>query len=403
MEEFVNNNQEVFEMLGGAMKFDAFDAAGQMSWPRDSPIISSPNAESSPRFDFVTKLAYFPEKVASVLARDPADALSVVYLDLNTDICNHRCHFCDGFYRSLESGSIPTERVLRLVSEMEDVGVSAVVIAGDRGEPLLHPGAEDILLRLADSPIEVGLYTNGTILPHRLHAPLSRVAWVRVSADAGTSTTHHLMHNYPPGRQDFEHLLKNLAVLVKLVGDVGASFILDETNAHEIEVAANTLLPIGLKFLEFKPKYLPDYSVDSDWLRCMGPVLSVAIERARARWGKRIVLNNQVEALIKGDVPPRLTTVPRTCRTSLLRMVISSHGCYSCTPFRGEPARRFGDIQSQSLVEVLSSPERRALVEQKCERLCAYDAQNEFLLGLEEGRVALPRLGRGQHPQDAFI
>jgi MoaA/NifB/PqqE/SkfB family radical SAM enzyme len=359
--------------------------------------------ERATRFDFVSKLAFFPGKVASTLAHDPRGALSVVYLDVNTDICNHACTFCDGYYRSLESGSIDIARLLRLVDEMEEIGVSAVVLAGDRGEPLMHPHAGRLLERLEASPIAVGLYTNGTVLSRGVEDRLAHLAWVRVSADAGTAATHRELHQYPEGRPDFERMLVTLGLLRDAAVEVGASFILEEANLHEIELGADVLLEAGASYVEYKPKYLPDYEVDTAWLLENGDAVRSALARARQRWGDRIVFNNQVSALLESSAIPDLRTVPRLCRTSLLRMVISTHGCYSCTPYRGDARRRFGDIRESSLAEILESPERKGLVDLLCDRICAYSDQNDHLLGLESGIVSLPTPARARDPQDAFV
>lgn len=355
------------------------------------------------RFDFVSKLSFYPHKVAEVLRRDPVRALSVVYLDVNTNICNHRCTFCDGFYRPLQTRSIPTERLLRLADEMAEVGVLAVVVAGDRGEPLLHTGLPRMLTQLADAGIAVGAYTNGTVLPENLVAPLGRLAWIRVSVDAATAHTHQIMHGYPDHRDDFARLLRNLPVLAGLASDLGVSFILDPDNIDEIEQAADVLLGAGAQFIEYKPKYLPDYTPDAAWLAANAERIGTAITAAQHTWGDRVVVNNQVTGLLNGGTAPTLTRDHRQCLTSLLRMVISTHGCYPCTPYRGEPARRFGDILTQTLHEVLGSPERRALLDRTCDRICAYDRQNDYLLDLSDRRTWLPLNPAQPRPQDAFI
>lgn len=364
--------------------------------------LRSPLAQAV-RFDFEAKLGKYPHKVEAALAGDLINALSVVYLDVNTDICNHNCSFCDGFYRSLSRAAIPTERLLRLVDEMQELGVLAVVIAGDRGEPLLHPGIAELLLRLADSSIQVGMYTNGSVLPRRLAGSLETLAWVRLSADAGSAATHRKMHVYPEGREDFSRLLGNIRVLSESLSDVGVSFILDPTNIHEIDLAADVLLGAGASFIEYKPKYLPNYTVDSAWLAQKAGHISESVATARSRWGDRIVVNNQVANLLAGHETPSIQRSYRRCITAALRMVISSHGCYPCTPYRGEPERRFGDILTQSLREVINGADRTGLIDRPCDRRCAYDRQNELLLDLSEKRATLPISLAPSRPQDAFI
>lgn len=350
---------------------------------------TSPRQTHDPRFDFVAKLAGAPRAVGRALDGDP-DALTVVYLDVNTDLCNHSCSFCDGFYRSLHAARIPTERLLRLVDEMREVGVRAVVIAGDRGEPLLHPGAGALLERLREASIAIGVYTNGTVLPSRLRDPLGRVAWLRVSVDAATAGTHRAMHGYREGRRDFDRVLRTLATLSPRIPELGVSFVLDSRNVHEIAMAADVLLGAGAHFIEYKPKYLPDYRVDEAWLAARRESIAHGIGLARTKWGHRVVVNNQVDALLAEHSLPTLQRSERPCVTSLLRMVVSTHGCYPCTPFRGESEQRFGDILTQSLREVLDRRAALGFVHQPCGRVCAYDAQNDALLEMRDAGRPLP-------------
>lgn len=357
------------------------------------------------RFDFVAKLDYFPAKVRAVQDLDLGKALSVVYLDVNSNICNHACTFCDGFYRPLATKSIPTSRLLTLADEMADAGVQAVVIAGDRGEPLLHPGLARLLEKLAAHGIEIGIYTNASIISDELLDALRSIAWLRISADSATAATHRLMHVYPETRDDFPQMLSNLVRISETVADIGMSFILDTGNVHEIGQAADLYLGLGARFVEYKPKYLPDYTPDADWLVANGSTIRDSIVSAQQRWGDRVVLNNQVSDLLDAGRLPTLQREPRQCLTSLLRMVISTHGCYSCTPYRGEAVRRFGDILTQSLSEILQAAERVRLLDMPCSRICAYDKQNDHLLALRQGGTpaSVQPHRDAPRPQDKFI
>jgi MoaA/NifB/PqqE/SkfB family radical SAM enzyme len=286
---------------------------------------------------------------------------------------------------------------------MHEIGVLAVVIAGDRGEPLLHPGMPAVLGKLAERSIQVGLYSNGSVVPPRLIDPLQSLAWVRLSADAGSATTHRRMHVYPERRDDFARLLRSIGLLAGSVPDVGVSFILDPVNVHEIERGADVLLGAGAHFIEYKPKYLPNYTVDTTFLARHADQIGEAISAAKARWGDQIVVNNQVSGLLDGLAAPSLEREYRKCITAAFRIVISSHGCYPCTPFRGEPERRFGNVLEQSLREILATPERRGLIDRECNRCCAYDRQNDLLLDLAGNRATLPVSSQPPRSQDAFI
>jgi MoaA/NifB/PqqE/SkfB family radical SAM enzyme len=359
--------------------------------------------ELASRFDFAAKLSHFPDRVDAVLDRDFAEAISTIYLDVNTDICNHSCYFCDGFFRSLHLKQFPWPRLSRLIDEMEDLHVLSVVIAGDRGEPFLHPHIGELLARLNSSRMHYGIYTNGTRIKSEFMGLLRHSAFVRVSADAATEPVHRRMHGYPDYRHDFVALTRNLERLAPIADDLGVSFILDRPNYQQIEAAADLYLSLGVHFIEYKPRYLPGYAVDTDWMRTAAPVIDQQISRARERWGPRVVLNSQVEQLLAGGPARSLVTHARPCRTSLLRLVVSTHGCYTCTPYRGEAERAVGNIFEQTLREVVESMARRALVDRPCHRLCAYHQQNEELLAIEAGIHPLPGRTAPATPQDYLI
>ena len=49
---------------------------------------------------------------------------------------------------------------------------------------------------MSDSPIQFALYTNGTVIKADLWPFLQKAAFIRVSVDAATSSTHAAMHGY---------------------------------------------------------------------------------------------------------------------------------------------------------------------------------------------------------------
>jgi MoaA/NifB/PqqE/SkfB family radical SAM enzyme len=271
---------------------------------------------------------------------------------------------------------------------------------------MLHPQIDQILERLTRSSMRFGMYSNGTTMRPKSVALLQGAAWIRLSADASSPETHRAMHVYPLGGTDFRQLLHNVRALAGGRAELGVSFILDPINHHEVNDAADLFLESGAQFIEFKPKYLPNYVLDVDWLRGASDTIRRQLASARARWGARVQVNNQILQLLESDsVIPPLTTRPRPCLTSLLRMVISTHGCYTCTPFRGEQERALGSIFDSSLREIVDSVARHALLDHPCSRLCAYHAQNEYLLATDV--VGVGSAGTPDTPpanaQDYFI
>ncbi len=75
-----------------------------------------------------------------------------------TSACNLKCDFC---LVEIKGRHLATEATLAIADELIAARVDKVLLSG--GEPLLHPGAEDVMRRLVQADVLVKLLTNGTI------------------------------------------------------------------------------------------------------------------------------------------------------------------------------------------------------------------------------------------------
>ena len=75
-----------------------------------------------------------------------------------TSACNLKCEFC---LVEIKGRHLPVERALEIADELIAAKVDKVLLSG--GEPLLYPGAEAVMRRLAGADVLVKLLTNGTI------------------------------------------------------------------------------------------------------------------------------------------------------------------------------------------------------------------------------------------------
>ena len=74
--------------------------------------------------------------------------------------CNLRCSYCDSMY-AVEGNDFTQMNVEEIVAAIEKTGIRHVTLTG--GEPLIHPGAWELLQILSDSGYQVNVETNGTI------------------------------------------------------------------------------------------------------------------------------------------------------------------------------------------------------------------------------------------------
>ena len=345
-------------------------------------------------FDFIAKLAHFPERAEACIMDGIQRSLSTVFIDLVSGVCNHNCIFCDGKYLPLEHRLFATDRLMQMADELVSLGANSVIIVGEGGESTLHPSFCDFTRRLLTDGVHLGLYTNGETLYGTVAETAAAFDFVRVSLDSGTKKTHNKVHR-SIHTDAFDTITANLGNFSRIKkGKLGVSYVVLPENIDEIPLAAQLCEANGVDFLELKPYYSPDYSFDIPMYQALAQKLRRYYEEALEAEGHlSVVLNNQFVEWMQNDFAPRnLTRLSngRPCLTSKLRMVISPNGCFLCTCFRNTDAYNMGDPNTQSLKKIWFGDKHRTLVCKPCCLKCTYSEQNGFLLKLRKGEATLP-------------
>jgi len=111
-----------------------------------------------------------------------------VMLDV-TWSCNQRCGFCYQPAHQSRRGHPTTEALVAVVRRTAEWGVAEVLYLG--GEPLLHPGIEEVLQTGASLGLRQRLVTNGSRLDPALAQRLSRIGLgIGVSFHGSNARTH---------------------------------------------------------------------------------------------------------------------------------------------------------------------------------------------------------------------
>jgi len=192
-----------------------------------------------------------------------------------SDLCNHDCSFCayrisEGFsseqfgedtgkgFTMNPNRRIPTEKALEIVSDLVSVGVPAVQFTGG-GEPTVHPDHLAIFAAALDAGLEVALVSNGSNLKTGWRDVLPRMAWVRISLDAGSAATYSCIRRVP--QTSFARTLRNLESLTSAIRAqatdclLGCSYIVTNENWTEISEAAHLAKEAGSKYLRIAACY----------------------------------------------------------------------------------------------------------------------------------------------------
>lgn len=103
-----------------------------------------------------------------------------------TQRCNLRCFYCFGKYYD-ETGEMTYQQIKKLLVEFYDLGVRRLAISG--GEPLLHKDIDKVIKTAVDLGFEVGLNSNGILVPYHLKA-LRLVSNLSISLDGPEEKIH---------------------------------------------------------------------------------------------------------------------------------------------------------------------------------------------------------------------
>ena len=116
----------------------------------------------------------------------PFIAKPYILLFTITERCNLRCSYCFGKYYS-EKGELSYQQIKQIFKEFYDLGVRRLGISG--GEPLLHKDIDKIIKMAVNLGFEVGLNSNGILVPYHLKA-LRLLNNLSISLDGACEKTH---------------------------------------------------------------------------------------------------------------------------------------------------------------------------------------------------------------------
>jgi len=196
--------------------------------------------------------------------------------------CNYNCPHCIWKKRrSLSPTKVPEEFIYKVPKFLHDWGVKAVCIAGESGDPCLHPQLNVALRLLHHWNIEVGIATNGFAMSQEtLVAAAHYTKWTGFSMDAGDFSSYSKVHGVP--KENFGDVLRNIEKLAryidvhKLPTEVGYKFLILPDSYHTIAEGARIARDIGVRDFQIRPAHLPE----SETSKINVSILEEQLERA---------------------------------------------------------------------------------------------------------------------------
>ncbi|RXJ93844.1 hypothetical protein CRV00_09240 [Malaciobacter molluscorum] len=282
-----------------------------------------------------------------------------------TESCNYACTFCPwhgekkGLYKNLDfTGKrfFEENRFLKLVDELEEIGVKAISITG-AGENLIHPKFSTFIEKLANSSIEFALTSNfGIKLEDKVIQNLLKAKWLRWSVNAADEQTYNKTNN-PRNKKSFFTSQKNIKRLVELRTNekvhIGASFVIGDYNKHNISKVYNFVKDLNIDSLSFRPDtpllrneqlYTYDEQTIKELKKC---------EEIQSKNFKVYVNFGRLEDSLK------IKDKNLKCYYSNFSIHIISNGdVYPCCMTRYDKKYKFGNIMNQTFKDFWFSKQR---------------------------------------------
>jgi organic radical activating enzyme len=223
----------------------------------------------------------------------PGGRIVPVHLQFNpTNRCNLKCSFCSCSNRQMRE-EMPLEEALRMIAEFARLGTRAVTITGG-GEPLLHPGINEVIRGCRKLGMKSGMVSNGLELDALESADLEwlRISWSddREMSKPFQATLKRVVNRTPRTDWAFSYVLTRSPRLANLKAVMQVAADLNFTHVRVV----SDLLDV-------------DHVIPMDALRedvCDSPGFELTILQGRKQW----------------------TRGARLCRVSLLKPVVGPDG-----------------------------------------------------------------------------
>lgn len=163
-----------------------------------------------------------------------------------TNACNLRCRHCAYSAGSKLPEQLSADQWLAVVDQLEELKVHKLIISG--GEPLLLPGMNAVLRRLATKRLRVYLLTNGILIQDAMIDFLSQPNFsTTVSLDGPNMETHDLLR----GQGSFEKTMTGLALLSNAKANFQLAATIHKKNRDQLKDLTRIAVDLGAKSIAF--------------------------------------------------------------------------------------------------------------------------------------------------------
>lgn len=319
-----------------------------------------------------------------------------------TDRCNSFCPRCVGG----REGIADLGNIFGVIDQLADYGCKSLVFSGG-GEPLINKETPQAIIHSNERGMDVALLTNGTVTLDGSDALkiLSSCNWVRFSLDA--SNPEEYLHTHGLGEKAFTKVLQNLEYLVAMRKkyslmscELGIGYLTDAVTKKGMYEATKIFKGIGLDYIQFRPFFFDETSVDSEFNECL--TLDNGDFRV-LRSSYRYDRDNLKEGRQYSE-----------CLSHYFSTTISATGkVYICCHTMGNEHYVIGDLNKQAFQEIWEGEERKRVISsidfKDCPPICKWHTMNCLLSEIksipvtENGIIQISELRSNEYRKNVSI
>jgi len=313
-----------------------------------------------------------------------------VELDM-TNLCNHRCPECSGWYfQNRNSDSLPLDLARDIIRQFAKAEVRGLIFTGG-GEPLCHPHIKELVRLAYNLGLDIGFITNGSLINEEIAKILLECCtWLRVSLDAASAQTFERIHGMDGNA--FNKVLNNISLLTRMKMDfknqttIGVGYLTSDFTKDEMYDMTVLCKKLGVDYLQFRPMQIHNNGrfeyhrtdIKKEIFRCL----------KQSNDGYKVLYSKHKYEMMKESNFGRYYN---KCYGQQFATVIAADTrAYVCCHMRGYDKYCLGDLKKNTFEEIWNSQQRKRVIEnidfRDCVPLCRDNTFNQILWDIKQPR-----------------
>lgn len=312
-----------------------------------------------------------------------------LHIDIGaTKACNAKCAYCYGIFQKMTGDIIPQKTLVNLFKDAPKLGIKSLTLTGD-GEPTLNPGVYDAVTEGKARGLDIGFATNGIALTsEKIEILLNSCTWLRFNLSAASKDAYKSIHGVDLWKKVQANIWETVKLKkeLKLNCTIGLQMVLIPDALPEVITESMFAVATGVDYFVIKQfsdpgcKEMSQFSLN--WYD--NPEVMETLKLAQS------LSNKYTQIVPKWDmIHSKGIRKYDHCVDCPLIFQISGNGkCYPCGYLFGDERYCYGDLNKQTLKEILDSDRYWKIIEymrtkfnvhKDCSGCCRHDFTNAFI------------------------